>query len=74
MESTATMMGMQSMKTTDNTAADFVLNPSMAQLNCREIDEDSILRDVMAGGAATGGVGVAGTGESKYSSSIMTSN
>ena len=74
MESTATMMGMQSMKTTDNTAADFVLNPSMAQLNCREIDEDSILRDVMAGAAATGGVGVAGTGESKYSSSIMTSN
>jgi len=45
MESTATMMGMQSMKTNDNTAAD-VMNPSMAQLN-REIDEDSILRDVM---------------------------
>jgi hypothetical protein len=46
MESTATMMGMQSMKTNDNTAAD-VMNPSMAQLNNREIDEDSILRDVM---------------------------
>ena len=66
------MMGMQSMKTTDNTAADFVLNPSMAQLNCREIDEDSILRDVMGG--ATSGGGVGGTGESKYNSSVMTSN
>lgn len=69
MESTATMMGMQSMKTTDNTAVDFVVNPSMAQLNCREIDEDSILRDVMGGAG-----GAAGTGESKYSSSIMASN
>lgn len=72
------MMGMQSMKTTDNTAADFVVNPSMAQLNCREIDEDSILRDVMGGGGGSGGMGgtgaAGGTGESKYSSSIMASN
>lgn len=39
------MMGMQSMKTNANTAEQ--MNPSMAQLNNREIDEDSILRDVM---------------------------
>lgn len=45
MESSATMMGMQSIKTNDNTAD--IMNPSMAQLNNREIDEDSILRDVM---------------------------
>ena len=38
------MMGMQSLKTNDNTADQ--LNPSMAQLQ-REIDEDSILRDVI---------------------------
>ena len=44
MESSATMMGMQSIKTNDNTD---MINPSMAQLNNREIDEDSILRDVM---------------------------
>ena len=41
-ESAATM-GMQSLKTNDHTADP---NPSMAQL-AREIDEDSILRDVM---------------------------
>lgn len=43
-ESTATMMGVQSLKTNDNTADQ--INPSMAQLQ-HEIDEDSILRDVI---------------------------
>ena len=54
------MMGMQSMKTNDNTAD--IMNPSMAQLNNREIDEDSILRDVM------------GDQQKAPSSTIMTSN
>ena len=47
------------MKTNDNTAD--VMNPSMAQLN-REIDEDSILRDVM------------GENQNKQSTTILTSN
>ena len=59
MESSATMMGMQSIKTNDNTD---MINPSMAQLNNREIDEDSILRDVM------------GDAHNKQSSTILTSN
>lgn len=57
-ESTATMMGMQSLKTNDNTAAD-QMNPSMAHLQ-REIDEDSILRDVI--------------GKHKQSTTILSSN
>lgn len=59
-ESSATMMGMQSMKTNANTAEQ--MNPSMAQLNNREIDEDSILRDVM------------GDQQNKQSTTILTSN
>ena len=47
------------MKTNDNTAT--IMNPSMAQLN-REIDEDSILRDVM------------GENHNKQSTTILTSN
>mgnify|MGYP004178082659 CR=1 FL=1 len=53
------MMGMQSIKTTNNTD---IMNPSMAQLNNREIDEDSILRDVM------------GDHKNKKSSTILTSH
>lgn len=56
-ESTATMMGMQSLKTNDNTADQ--MNPSMAHLQ-REIDEDSILRDVI--------------GKNKQSTTILSSN
>jgi hypothetical protein len=56
-ESSATMVGMQSMKTNDNTADQ--MNPSMAMLK-REIDEDSILRDVI--------------GNNKQSSTILNSN
>ena len=56
-ESAATMMGMQSLRTNDHTADP---NPSMAQLG-RELDEDSILRDVMGN-------------QNKQSSTILTSN
>ena len=44
-ESTATILGLQSVKTNDNTL-DVVNPPSMAKLQ-PEIDEESILRDVI---------------------------